>query len=220
MKSQFLRTLGLLLLIGAFSLAGPQSLVGPQTAHGQFSVAGGLNFSQLSGIESNAAGTFENATGWHVGVAYELGLGPLALEPGIYYNQSGSFDLGNVPSNVPNSFDVTLVEVPVDAELRFLPTPIITPYVLAGPVFRFAQAQDDYFDDAVQGLTVAGNVGLGAKVSIPIVGIAVKPEFRYGFDLSNVARFGDFEDPDNALPEGVTTNAPLNAFMLRVNVQF
>jgi len=52
----------------------------PRESHAQLGVAAGLNFDRLSDIDAGSrSATFDNATGYHVGVFYDLGLGP----PGV-----------------------------------------------------------------------------------------------------------------------------------------
>ncbi|MDX1566849.1 MAG: hypothetical protein R3223_03550, partial [Longimicrobiales bacterium] len=116
--------------------------VGPVQAQG-FSIMGGLNFSNQDDINTGSASvTFENSTGYHVGLSYELGLGPLGIRPGVLYEKLGTFEF----STATEPLDLSAVKVPVDLRLTVLPTPAISPYLVAGPVFSFPQGEGELGD--------------------------------------------------------------------------
>ncbi len=171
-------------------------------------VLAGTNYDDLSDIEDEGTDlSFDRNTGYHVGVFYDLTLGPVALRPAVVYVDAGSFDFDT------DDFDVRLIEVPVDARFRFT-APFVKPYVLAGPVFRFnASNNDGDFEDAFNDVSVAAGVGLGIQLSIPGTSVALYPEARYQFGLS---RFTD----ENVEIDGVSLSddPQLNAFMLRVGI--
>jgi len=109
----------------AFFLTGAFS---PQTASAQLGFAVGGNFNDLSDIDSDPPTTFDNATGFHVGVFYDLGVGPVALRPGLFYMDAGDFD-ANGDGFEAQSFDLQFIEVPVDVRFNVLTAPIVRPYV-------------------------------------------------------------------------------------------
>ena len=149
----------------------------------------GLNYNELSDISSDTDLLFENATGWHVALWFDLPLGPLALRPGVRYMDVGSiFD--NVRTNTPNpfsgdNFSVTLLEVPIDLRIR-LPFPIITPYVMVGPVLRFPAANDSQTNERLESFSFAGGVGAGLELKLG--GIRLFPELKYTFGLSRFTK--------------------------------
>ncbi|MEM1127498.1 MAG: outer membrane beta-barrel protein [Bacteroidota bacterium] len=163
-------------------------LLAPE-AHAQLGIAAGLNFNQLSDIDARDRDlTFDNSTGWHVEVWLDLPLGPVALRPGIRYMDAGSIyepsdDLGfGVPSV---DFDVALLEVPIDVRYR-IGTPIISPYIMAGPVLRFPVDVGDDLEDNLESFSLGGSVGVGVEVGL--AGIRLYPELKYNFGIS---RFTD-----------------------------
>ncbi len=189
-------------------------------AYGQLGVAVGLNFDSITDIDAgDREATFENATGYHLGVFYDLSAGPLAIRPGIFYRrvQDVKVDiLETVGSTVTESFDLSLIEVPVDLRLR-MALPFIKPYVLAGPVFGFSSTGDEDFKDALQELTVSANIGLGVEINLPGFTPVLYPEIRYSFGVSRFMKeeleIGDFTlEADNA--------QRLNTFMLRLGIRF
>lgn len=157
---------------------------------------GGLNFTSADQVEfQDAQVTFENRTGYHLGIYANLGLGPLEVRPGIRYLDAGRLydGLGTIftsdEETVPafdDEFNVSFVSVPIDAVLN-LPAPLIDPYLYAGPEFRFQRTPDapEAFEEALNDWTYIGNLGVGARISLPGSGITLVPEIRYSFGLNN-----------------------------------
>lgn len=193
-------------------------------AHAQLGFAAGLNYDNFGDVnyEDGSKGVFESANGYHVGIFYDLAAGPLAIRPGVFYRQINSAQVeqaqvGDVVG-VSQTFDLSMVEIPVDLRLR-LPLPLIAPYALAGPVFSFpnSSSDDSDFDDNFKNLYVSASVGAGVEVSVPVVGIKAFPEIRYAFGLSGLME-------DDVTIGGTTFTAEdsqrLNSIMLRVGVVF
>lgn len=166
----------------------------PVSAQG-FGVIGGLNYTSVDDVTyQNARATFENRSGYHLGVYLDLPLGPLAVRPGVRYLHAGPIyeGIGDVvegsgDSFVRDDFDVSFVSVPVDASLS-LPLPIIDPYAFAGPEFRFQRAPDapPELTAELEDWSYIGNLGLGAEISLPGSGVTLRPEIRYSFGLSGL----------------------------------
>jgi hypothetical protein len=165
-------------------------LASASPAHAQLGFAAGLNFDRLSDIDARDSDvTFNNASGFHVGAFFDLGLGPVAIRPGIFYRniRDIEYDLTSLALGSRPSFDLNLVEVPIDIRVRTT-TPIVRPYALAGPVIRFASTPDSDFEDAIENLSVAANIGAGVEIRIPLVGIRLYPELRYSFGVTRFTR--------------------------------
>lgn len=206
--------LSLWLALAAFVLS-TGWMAGSAQAQG-LGIAAGLNYDDLSDIDTGSAETsFDNASGYHVGIFYDLAVGPLALRPGVYYMDIGEFeDSENI---FEESIDLSLIEVPVDVRLRLAPTPILTPYLMAGPVFRFPNSNSDSFDDALEEVNVAANIGAGLELNLPGIGLTFYPEVRYTFGLSNFTR-DEFEIGGQNI--SVEKEGRLNTFILRLGVAF
>jgi len=204
--------LTVLLVIGT---AGP--------AHGQgLGVAGGLNFESAGDINTqDSEATLENSTGYHVGLVYELGLGPVNIRPGFFYRKVGEFDLSQVEQNLRDPrYTVTAWEVPVDLRVPVLATPLITPYVLGGPKFTIPRGEDE-FDDVMEDLSYTLNVGVGAQLSLPGSSLRLQPELLYEFGATG---FID-EDKEITIGDQNATFSPrespkFSTFALRLNVFF
>lgn len=192
-------------------------------AHAQLGFAAGLNYDNFSDVDyqNGSKGVFESASGYHVGIFYDLAAGPLAIRPGIFYRQINNAQIQQAQAGdvtVVQDFDLSMVEIPVDLRLR-LPLPLITPYALAGPVFSFPKSNSDDggFDDNFKNLYVSASVGAGVEVSVPVIGIKAFPEIRYAFGLSGLMN-------DDVTIGGTTFTAEdsqrLNSIMLRLGIVF
>jgi hypothetical protein len=174
-------------------------LAGVAPAQAQLGLAGGLNFESADDIEAtNGSATLDNSTGYHVGLVYELGLGPIDIRPGVYYRRVGEYDLSNIDAQLANArYSVSAWEVPVDLKLTVLPTPLVSPYITGGPKATFPRGEDE-FDDAVEDISYTFNVGVGAEVSLPGSSLRLQPELRYEFGATG------FIDDDKEVEVGDT----------------
>ncbi|MFW5955146.1 MAG: outer membrane beta-barrel protein [Rhodothermales bacterium] len=186
----------------------------PKTASGQFGIAAGLNFDNMSDISAEREATFDNATGFHVGIFYDLPLGAVALRPGLIYTNVGDIDVESTESAV-RSLDLSLIEVPVDLRLRMM-MPFIKPYGMAGPVLRFASSSDDAFEESLNNFSIAANIGLGLEIGAPGAQIRLFPEIRYAFGISSLTEDVSFLGQEFDVDDDVR----LNTFMLRLGVAF
>lgn len=213
MKSSSLRTLPAVLLVLAVALAGVPD------AHAQLGIAAGANFDRLSDIEGdNDTGiNFDNATGYHAGLFYELGAGPLRVRPGVYYMDVGAFDFQEegIQEEVNEEFDLNLIEVPIDLRYQVFPFPLVKPYVTAGPVFRFNVSGDEGYNEAFKDFSFAGNVGGGLEIGLPGSSLRLYPELRYSFGVSSIT-----EEFQIGNVEFNADDTRLNNFMLRLGVSF
>ncbi len=191
-------------------------------AQAQLGIGGGFNYDQLEDLRaSSVEATFENATGYHIGVFYDLSLGPFALRPGAFYRRIGAYAFhvpagSNLPGVATEEFDVNLVEIPIDVRFRFFALPFIKPYVLAGPVITIPQAEGE-LSDGMEEAHMTADVGAGLEVQLPGLGLVLMPELRYGVGATRFFR-DEFEI-------GGTTISPqedprLDSVMLRLNVRF
>lgn len=185
-----------------------------QQAAAQLGIAAGANFDQMTDISTNGEATFDNATGYHVGLFFDFGTGPLAVRPGVFYMNVGAIDFE--AGNVTDQVDVDLFEVPVDLRLRLMAAPVARPYLLAGPTFRFAWSDDDDYDDWINDVSMAANAGVGIEINVPNTGLRFFPELRYAFGLTDFTDDAEFRGIEF---EGEDASY-LNTFMLRLGVAF
>lgn len=204
-----LQRLFLVVAVAGFGLAGAAP------ARAQFGVTAGLNFDRLSDVTfGDVDATFENKTGWHVGVWAEFSLGVVTLRPGVRYMNAGKLfeGLSEVDAAAVDDFDINLVEVPI--LLRFsLGAAVVKPYIFAGPVLRFPAGVDKIINNELNSPTVAGELGVGLQLSLG--GFSLYPEIAFTFGLSSfiqndiILGFATFSTNDSQ---------KLNTAMLRLGV--
>lgn len=182
-------------------------------AQAQFGISAGLDFDSVDDIETTTAAddnaTLNNSTGYHLGVVYDLSLGPVSLRPGAYYRKVGTYDFPDSNS------DVTAWEFPLDIRLTVVPIPVVSPYLVGGPKATFPQA-DGELGDQLENVSYTFNVGVGADVSVPGIGWTLQPELRY--------EFGATDYVDDSFEIGGTEFEPsdpkFSAVALRLTVLF
>ncbi len=156
-----------------------------------FGAAVGVNFASLGDAGTLA---LDGSTGYHAGIYADLGFGGLSVRPGLFYVRAGS---------LLNDENVDYVSVPVDLKAAF-PSPLVKPYVVAGPEFRFPQGSITQFNR--RDFALAANVGAGVEVGGFLLPNAFA-ELRYGLDLSGLR-----DDPE------VDESVKVNLFMVRVGL--
>jgi hypothetical protein len=193
-------------------------------AQAQLGISGGLNFESAGDIKSSsgdANATLESSTGYHVGLVYDLSLGPVNVRPGVFYRRVGEFDLSQIPGDLQQArYSVSAWEVPVDLRISLLSAPLVSPYLLAGPKATIPRGEDE-FDDIMTGVSYTFNVGLGVQVSLPGSSLRLQPELRYEFGATG---FVD-EDKSVELGDSNVTFSPqdspqFSTFALRLNMIF
>ena len=188
------------------------------TVHAQrFGVTAGTNFQELSDITLNSTqAAFQNQNGWHAGVWLELPMGPLGIRFGGRYMEAGRLFSGlneRFPL-VQDDFNISLVELNV--LLRYgLQSPLINPYVFAGPVFRIPIGADEGISNDLSALSYAGEIGGGLE--IPIGSLALYPEVAYVF---GVTRFIEDELVLDFVTLTVEDTQRLNTIILRLSLGF
>jgi hypothetical protein len=187
---------------------------------GKLGVAVGANFDSYTDAEfnrdSDAPGNIDGATGYHIGLFYDLAIGPVGVRPGIYYVSLGDLEFDTIAGSVAGdafSADLSLVEVPIDLRYRVI-TPLVQPYLSAGPVLRFANASDDNVN--VKDFTVGGSVGVGVDLGIPFFSPFLEARYQFGLD----GLVEDFEFGGASFSGEVEDGTQLNTFMIRLGVTF
>jgi hypothetical protein len=188
---------------------------GWEPVRAQVGVAAGLNFESLSDIEAfNVKTTFDNASGYHVGVFYDLPLGIVGLRIGAFYRDLGEFDAGGSVQDQLDTVDMTMVDFPIDLRVNLTTTPAVKPYIFGGPVLSLPSTGNEVLDGSLESLYVSGNAGIG--VALNLGGIRLFPEFRYAIGISNLVK-SDAEV--GGVPLDVN-DTRVHTAMLRLGVSF
>jgi len=192
-------------------------LAGSRPAAAQLGVAAGLNFDSFQDVKfGSSSATYDNATGYHAGVFYDIGAGIAAIRIGAFYRDLGELALTVDGGGREYFFDLNLIEIPVDLRFNLTTTPAIKPYLLVGPVFSFPNTGDDRFTDELKTASVTGTVGAG--IAINAGGLKLYPEVRYGIGVSR------FWEDTLDLGDGFTISSEdpqrMNTVMLRLGLGF
>ncbi len=182
----------------------------------------GLNFASLDDIEvDNSKSTYDGRTGYHIGGYLETGIGPLAARAGLLYVNAGPLfnglsEIPGVPSDFDDEFDVKFFAIPIDVMYRMV-TPMVTPYLVGGPEFRFNTGAPDEFKDNFNSSIIMGSVGVGVKIGPPGAGFSLSPELRYEFGVDSLVE-DEFDIGDTAIK--AAAGQDLSGWVLRVNAGF
>jgi Outer membrane protein beta-barrel domain len=184
-------------------------LTAVRPAQAQFGIMGGANFESLTDLTGGPnPQLFSAATGYHVGIFAELGLGPVSIRPAALYLNAGSLFQG-AQFLTTDAFDLSYLAVPIDIQLHLIPFV----YFLAGPEFQFllSAKTDPDFKDNLKNLVMRGGAGLGFKLG------PVFAEGRYVFGLTGLTP----SDPYTVGPFTITSGDQVsNAVRLSVGLGF
>jgi opacity protein-like surface antigen len=155
-----------------------------------FGLRGGVPFTGAFSDITETSGnsferTFSNSDEYVIGPMVELHL-PLGLSveaDALYHPLNLAQEINNGTTTFHNSMNFNSWEFPILGKYRFLPLPLIKPYVEAGPSFRATGSSvSSYFSKS--GFT------LGAGVELKLSRLRIEPELRYtrwGSDASIAA---------------------------------
>ncbi len=130
----------------------------------------------------------------------------------MYYVSAGEFSLEGVGGELITA-DLSLIEIPVDLRYRVV-LPLFQPYVSAGPVFRIANQSGDGLE--AKDFSVAGSVGIGTDIGVPLMPFKPHLEVRYQFGLDGITEDLVITSTNFTVEDDAT----FNAFMIRLGVSF
>ena len=199
------------IFLNLFLLLVCSSPVLTQGALAQIGFAFGANSSRLTEVDDFTS--FEDASGWHIEIWFDMPLGLLELRPALRYVSAGSvFEVANdADPNFRDDVNVSLFEVPIDFRFRFN-MEVLTPYVTVGPVLRFPSGGGDEIE-GMQSASVAGGFGVGLQFAVNT--IVLYPEIKYTFGITS------FTDDELQIAQRTyrpDSNQLLNGFMIRLSV--
>ncbi|MDE2730729.1 MAG: hypothetical protein OXM02_11470 [Bacteroidota bacterium] len=181
----------------------------------RFGLTAGTNFQRLTDVDLNSVETvFEEQSGWHAGAWFEVPVGPVGMRLAGRYLEAGRLFNG-LEENFPivnDNFDISLVDLSL--LLRYgLKSPIIAPYVFAGPTFRIPARVDKIINNDLASLSYALEFGGGIEFNIG--SLSLYPEVAYLLGLSTFIE-------DELVLDFVTLTAGdtqrLNSIIVRLSV--
>ena len=198
------------------------SLLIAVSAHAQLGVIAGITSAQTKFDNVDAAlAEAQNATQYHVGVTYKLGLGNLlAIQPSIIYNVKGS-KVSAVGGLGDFDFKSGYLEVPVQLQVGLGIGDLARVYAIAEPFVGMAitettikglAAQDTIeWDDFADKLEYGFGVGAGVEL-IKHVQVAVRYFWNMGAAQDAKINVNDVKD--------IVTNKKANGVMASVALLF
>ena len=115
-----------------------------------------------------------------------------------------------------DEFKVHFLTVPVDVRLKLPLGNGATPYLFAGPQFRYQFTPDDLdvdVRDDINHLTTTGSIGLGIRLTVPGTTFTLSPELRYAVDVRGLFE-GDVSVRDEVYRIGDAFKADMLQFGL------
>jgi hypothetical protein len=162
-----------------------------------FGIKGGLPltdaFSDFSfmGVDVNSH-SFSASKHFVIGPTVELRL-PLGFSveaDALYRPLNLTIDTHTLPlPSTHSSTDITSWEFPILAKYHFLHTPVVKPYVEAGPIFRAAGSQGSHLS--------GGGFAMGGGVDLKLPVVRVTPEIRYSRWAGDAPLTSVFPSPSN-----------------------
>jgi len=198
------------------------SLLVAVSAHAQLGVIAGITSAQTKFDNVDAAIVeAQNATQYHVGVAYKLGLGNfIAIQPAIIYNVKGS-KVSAVAGLSDFDFKSGYLEVPVQLQVGMGIGDLARVYAIAEPfvgmaitettVKGLASDQKIEWDDFADKLEYGIGIGAGVEL-IKHVQVAARYFWNMGGAKDAKVNFNDVKD--------IVTNKKANGVMASVVLLF
>jgi len=178
----------------------------PMAARAQIGVMGGYSRDSVGEFDTGAGFSLaDRSDGFHTGIFLDISLGRFAVRPGIVYRrlQKAAFS-----GEERTPADIEIVEFPLDLRLS-APLPVVTPYLLAGPVLMFPSSARLAIDEGLAPRLVRLDIGAGLEWDI---GFRLWPEIRYGTGLGGLAGSG----AEAAAGE----SSSIETLMIRIGVSF
>ena len=184
----------------------------PSAVEAQIGALAGYNRDTIEEfLPANGFGLADPAGGYHVGVFLNFNLAAFSIRPALVYHRMP--DLIAMAGEERVQFDIDLLEFPLDFRLR-LPTPIVQPYIFAGPVLTLPSSSLESVDELLESRAVRAEFGVGLELD---VGIRLWPEVRYGFGLGSL--MGSDVPVGSAVLSG-EGDPRHNALTLRLGISF
>ncbi|MGA2362806.1 MAG: porin family protein [Candidatus Aminicenantales bacterium] len=187
------------LVIGAFACL--LALPGPAAANVQFGLKGGGNMAKITGADAQDINTtLKNKVGFVAGVFVAFNMGSVfTLQVEALYTMKGvDMEVTNVDPTVSNKLSANYLEIPLLLKFR-IPTPLVSPFVFAGPAVGFKLSEKLNVDgqDVPLGQAIFKNNDYGAIFGGGLnIGSHFQIDVRYSMGLQKVVN----PDPPGTTP--------------------
>ena len=178
-----------LLMAGpAWSQAIPEEEREPPASRVALGFSAGPNLTTLDvqlDLDRRAVDDYAVVVGYYVTLYTGFKVSILHVRSGLSFVNAGALYDGASFLN-EDEFKVHFLTIPVDVRLKIPLGTGATPYLFAGPQFRYQFTPDDLdvdVRDDINHLTTTGSIGLGVRLTLPGTTLSLSPELRYAVDV-------------------------------------
>jgi hypothetical protein len=168
----------------------------PQTLSAGVGIKGGFALSKFS-VTDVEAPNFMNMPAPMAGLFFSVGLGPLSIQPEVYYARMGAkteFEGATV------KYQLDYIHAPVLLKLKVIPVGPVRPIIYAGGYYSYllnakgvmtfeGETEEGDLDDMFKKSDYGVVGGVGLEFKLP--GILFSIEGRYNFGLANISAEGE-----------------------------
>jgi len=176
----------------------------------RFGIKGGLNFTNMSNISSNVNQTWENQTGYQLGLAlqFKVPVIGLAIQPELMYSTIKT-SVNNDPTNQINLDYITLpINFQLGADMLFF-----RPFIVASPFVSYLIKNSTRLEDQPVSEINRFDYGVGLGVGLDLWKLQIMGKYNWG--LGKLEHAGDEWDQSETYK-----NATLQGFQLSVAFLF
>ncbi len=157
-------------------------------------------------LKDGSTPTADAKIGFHAGLALGLDFGPLTIRSGFNFVNAGAlFDGSELFSR--SELNVSFFSIPVDVRLRPFGSGMISPYLFAGPEFRYSldlESRPISLSHDVKLIDATFAAGIGVSLRLPKVPFRFSPEIRYVSDLTGIYD-GELTTDDDSFVQTATS---------------
>jgi len=180
----------------------------PMWSQGRAGIKGGLNFNSLKDVSNNANDTWNNQTGYHIGLTYQakipfLGLG---FQPELLFVRQ------KTENNINQSLYLDYITLPVNIQIG-LDLLLFRPFVMFSPYISYAVGKGDMLSGQSWDDINRFDYGYGLGAGVDIWKLQVSGKYVFGL--------GKLQDANSQPINGTTLrNAKMEGFQLSVAWMF
>lgn len=175
----------------AWSQAVPEEAREPSASSVALGFSAGPNFTTLDvqlDLERRAVDDYTVVAGYYLTLYTGFKVSILHVRTGLSFVNAGALYDGTSFLE-EDEFKVHFLTFPVDVRLKIPLGKGATPYIFAGPQFRYQFTPDDLdvdVRDDINHLATTGSLGLGIRLTVPGTTFSLSPELRYAVDVSGL----------------------------------
>lgn len=176
----------------------------------RFGIKGGLNFASMSNISSNVDETWQNQTGYQLGVALQIKvpLLGLSIQPELLYSTVNT----SINDDPENTINIDYLTLPVNLEIG-IDMLVFRPFIVASPFISYAIQNNTRIENQPISDINRFDYGIGLGAGFDLWKLQVMGKYNWGL--------GKLETADETWDQaGTYKNATLQGFQISVAFLF